>query len=200
MTKANFPRLTIQQFCSLFKVFKIYPVKMVEEFLGFYVIQLGMKINNPTWQIFISEIISRWCGARDHYFLLNFLKNVSNSYFTEGRQSEFVVDLLQLKVPNLFAVEECDDELAESEDLEVARRFSLFLRDYINSHALKNSILSQMSIIMVQNSVCICVGGRGGFINVLKSSLAYEFRWLLLCMAYLQLIVVPFLPCVHAQG
>ena len=148
-TKANFPHLTIQQFGSLYKAFKIYPAEMVEEFLGFYVIQPGMKINDPTWQTFIGEIVARFGGGRNHYYLLDFLKSVSNSYLTEARQASFVVDLLQLKVPKLFAMEEGSDEIAEKEDLEVARRFSLFLRAYINRHALKQSILAQMSTLLV---------------------------------------------------
>ena len=133
---------------------------MVEEFFGFYVIQPGMKINDPTWQTFISEIVSRFGGARNHYFLLDFLKSVSNSYLTEGRQGEFVINLLQLKVPKLFAMEEGSDEIAEKEDLEVARRFSLFLRAYINRHALKHSILGQMSTLLVRPYIyfmCMCM-------------------------------------------
>ena len=133
---------------------------MVEEFLGFYVIQPGMKINDPIWQTFISDIVLRFGGARNHYFLLDFLKNVSNIYCTEARPAAFVVDLLQLKIPKLFATEEqgSDDDIAEKEDLEVSRRFSYFLRAYINRHALKQSVLSQMFTILVWNSVCIWVG------------------------------------------
>ena len=130
---------------------------MVEEFLGFYVIQPGMKINDPTWQTFISEIISRWCGARNHFFLLDFLKNVSSSYLTEARPAAFVVDLLQLKIPKLFATEEGSDEMAEKkEDLEVSRRFCYFLRGYINRHALKQSVLAQMSTLLVCRCACTC--------------------------------------------
>ena len=129
---------------------------MVEEFLGFYVIQPGMKINDPTWQTFISEIVSRFGGARNHYFLSDFLKNVSNSYLAEARQAIFIVDLLQLKVPKLFAMEEQgNDEIAEKEDLEVARRFSCFLRAYINRHALKQSVLAQMSTLLVCRCTCM---------------------------------------------
>ena len=130
---------------------------MVEEFLGFYEIQTGMKINDPTWQTFISEIVSRFGGARNHYFLLDFLKNVSNSYLTEARQAVFVIDLFQLKVPKLFAIEEGSDEIAEKEDLEVARKFSFFLRGYINRLALKQSILAQMSTLLVCTCTCMCI-------------------------------------------
>ena len=129
---------------------------MVEEFLGFYVIQPGMKINDPTWQTFISNIVSRFGGARIHYFLLDFLKSVFNSYLTEARQAMFIVDLLQLNVPKLFAMKVYDDEkFAEKEDLEVARRFTFFLRSCINRHALKDAVLSQMSMIIVRKSECI---------------------------------------------
>ena len=155
-TKSCFPSLTIQQFGSLFKAFKIFPAKMVEEFLGFYVIQPGLKIGDPTWHMFVSEIVVRFGGARNHFFLLDFLKAVAAGYLSDKRQQEFVVDLLQLKVPKLFAVEEGADgpEAAEKEDTEVARRFSVFLRAYINRNALKHSILNQMSTLLV----CLIVG------------------------------------------
>ena len=60
-----------------------------------------------------------------------------------------MVDLLQLKVPKLFAMEEGSDEMAEKEDFEVARRFTIFLRSYINRLALKQSLLAQMSTLLV---------------------------------------------------
>ena len=60
-----------------------------------------------------------------------------------------MVDLLQLKVPKLFAIDEGSDEMAEKEDMEVAKRFTFFLRNYVNRHALKQSLLAQMSTLLV---------------------------------------------------
>lgn len=148
-TRANFPHMTIQQFGSLFKAFKIYPAKIVEEFLGLYVVQQDIKIKDPTWHAFISEIVERFGGASNHFFLLDLLKSVASGYLADKRQTEFILDLLQLKVPKLFAVEKEADEMAEKEDMEVAKKFSLFLRGFISRNALKHSILTQMTALLV---------------------------------------------------
>ena len=141
--------MTIQQFGSLFKAFKIYPVQMVEQFLKSYEIPSGLTICDPTWLVFISEIVSRFGGARNHYFLLDFLTSVASAYLKDKRQKQFVTDLLQLKVPKLFAVEEGEDEEVRKEDLQVATKFSAFLKSYILRHALKHSLLNQMTDILV---------------------------------------------------
>ena len=152
-TRANFNRMTIQQFGALFKAFKIYPSSTVEEFLGLYKVPQDIRINDPTWHSFINEVVISFGGARAHYYLLDFLKSVAEGYLADKRQQEFVMDLLQLKVPKLFAIEEGADETMKKEDATVARKFSTFLRNFINRHALKNSILSQMTALLVSTSL-----------------------------------------------
>ena len=151
-TRANFPRLTIQQFGALFKAFKIYSADIVEEFFRIYVVQQDVRINDPTWHSFIGEVVLRFGGARNHFFLLDFLKSVADSYLVDKRQKEFVLDLMQLKVPKLFAIEEGaeDPEDVEKEDVEVGKQFTIFLRSYINRNALKHSILTQMTSLLVR--------------------------------------------------
>ena len=56
-----------------------------------------------------------------------------------------MVDLLKLKVPELFAVER-----GEERDEEVRHKFSAFLQDYINRNGLRHTILEKMSIILVR--------------------------------------------------
>ena len=141
--------MTIHQFGALFKAFKIYPSSAVEEFLSSYQVQQGIKINDPTWHSFISEVVSRFCGAKSHFFLLDFLKLVAARYVMDSRQTLYVMDLLQLKVPKLFAIEEETNETDEKEDVEVRRNFSAFLWNFINRNALKHSILTNMTTILV---------------------------------------------------
>lgn len=57
-----------------------------------------------------------------------------------------MLDLLQLKVPKLFAVEE-----GGKEDEEVCLQFSAFLRNYISRNALKLTILGQIRNILVSD-------------------------------------------------
>ena len=141
--------MTIQQFGALFKALKIYPVESVRKFLEVYVVQQDIKIDDPTWQSFISEVVARFTGARNHVFLLDFLKSVSCAYVADERQNELILDLLQLTVPELFAVEEGADESVQQMDMEVARNFSEFLNCYVHRHVQKHFILFHMTTIIV---------------------------------------------------
>ena len=111
--------------------------------------QQEVRINDPTWHSFIGEVVLRFGGARNHFFLLDFLRSVADSYLLDNRQREFISDLMQLNVPKLFAIEEGADEATEKEDMEVGKEFTIFLRNYINRNALKLSILSQMTSLLV---------------------------------------------------
>lgn len=64
-----------------------------------------------------------------------------------------MVDLLKLKVPKLFAVEQGE------EDEEVRRKFSTFLQNYIRICDLKHTILEKMGDILVRepNSHVLCI-------------------------------------------
>ena len=57
-----------------------------------------------------------------------------------------MVDLLNLEVPKLFAVEG-----GEEEDKAVGLEFSAFLRDFISRNALKLTILGKMNVILVRH-------------------------------------------------
>lgn len=149
-TEESFPVLTVQQFGSLYKAFKIYPNSSVENFLSGYVPSSDIDITEPTWRSFFGEIVSRFVGARHHEFLFNFLDTVSCVYLNDKRSPEFVFHLLELRVPKLFAVDdEESDEVIRKEDIAIREKFLRFLSDYINSNALKNTIINQISRIMV---------------------------------------------------
>ena len=68
---------------------------------------------------------NRFSGAQHHHYLLDFFRSVAERYHSSGRAGNLVVDLLKLKVPKLFAVEQGE------KDEEVRRKFSTFLQNYI---------------------------------------------------------------------
>ena len=95
---------------------------------------------------------NRFSGAHQHHYLLDFFQSVANCYQRNGRAGDLVVDLLQLKVPKLFAV-------VRGEKDEVVRcQFSAFVRDYILRCDLKCTIPGKMSKILVKepNSCVLC--------------------------------------------
>ena len=87
---------------------------------------------------------NRFGGAHQHHYLLDFFQAVAECYHSSDRAGNLVVDLLKLKVPKLFAVEQ------EEKDEEVRRKFSTFLQDYICRCDLKPTILKEMPNILVR--------------------------------------------------
>ena len=146
--------MSIQQFGSLYKAFKIYPNSSVENFLGRYIPLSDIAITEPTWRSFFGDVVSRFVGAQHHGFLFDFLNTVSVAYLNDKRSQEFVFHLLELRVPKLFALddEECDEGI-KKEDIAIRDRFRKFLSDYITSNALKNTVVTQMSRILVNLAV-----------------------------------------------
>lgn len=148
--------MSIQQFGSLYKAFMIYPNSVVENYLRQYAPPNDIKISEPTWRSFFGNIVTRFIGARHHGFLYNFLDTVSCAYVGSQRKKEFVFDLLNFKVPKLFALdpEECDEETIK-EDTTVRQKFTKFLHNFIESNALKNTIVTQIKLIIVSYTKCM---------------------------------------------
>ena len=96
---------------------------------------------------------NRSSGAHHHYYLLDFFQSVAKCYHNHRRAGNLVVDLLELKVPKLFAV------LEGEKDEEVRCQFSAFLRDYILRCDLKHTILGKMIKILVRepNRCVLCI-------------------------------------------
>ena len=87
----------------------------------------------------------RYSGAHGHYYIKDFLKSVANRYLVDGRAGDFVLDLLRLKVPRLLALEPGEEEAGQA----VQDEFKRFLQDFIRRNALKHTILSQITDIVV---------------------------------------------------
>ena len=134
--------------------FQNIPKLISWNFLSSYVPSSDIDITEPTWRSFFGDIVSRFIGARHHEFLFNFLDTVSCVYLKDKRSQDFVFHLLKFRVPKLFAVddEECDEGIRK-EDIAIRERFQKFLSDYITSNGLKNTIVAQMSRIMVNLAV-----------------------------------------------
>ena len=145
-TTKHFHEMSIEQFCSLFKAFKVYRVSTLEDFLKSVTLPPKLCICDTTWQAFLYEVVERFSGASTHFFLGPFMESVGQAYANNRHAQEFIEDILRLKVPKLLALEE--DNQTE-EDAEVPKKFSSFLHSYINSHALKDSLLKRMKTLLV---------------------------------------------------
>ena len=87
----------------------------------------------------------RFSGAHVHSFILDFLQSVAKRYQGSGRAKNFVLDLLAIRVPNLFAIERGEEAAGE----EVQKNFKTFLQDFIRRNDLNHALLSDMNVIMV---------------------------------------------------
>ena len=87
----------------------------------------------------------RFSGAHNHHYLLDFLQSVAEHYYQDGRAGDFIMHLLQLNVPKLFAVEVGGDK-----DEAVCRKFSSFLKNYILRCCLQHTLLNNMHRILVR--------------------------------------------------
>ena len=96
--------------------------------------------------------MSRFQGARNHNFILKFFKQVKG---TSESLFDFVIDLLNLKVPQLFAVEDGTDELTERKDIKVAHGFSSFLQSCFTESVIEQSFLMQITSLLVSMHVFI---------------------------------------------
>ena len=92
-------------------------------------------------------------GNSGCFTVLDFLKAAGNKYDKEGRSREFVCDLLDMKVPQLFAVVSEDQVTGQNQtisaDQTAQQMFSCFLHEYIINKALKNGLLGRIDKIMV---------------------------------------------------
>ena len=102
----------------------------------------------------------RFTDAEHHTFLLEFLKSVAQCYLAQGRANHFILDVLQLDVPNLFGTEsEGSTSTLQSDILStsVPDQFTHFLSDYVKRNALQEALLSSVETIWVCVCVCVCV-------------------------------------------
>lgn len=72
---------------------------------------------------------------------------MAKCYREDGRAGDFLLDLLELKLPELFAAER-----GRGEDEKVRHNFTTFLWDYILRCGLKHTILEEMRNILVRET------------------------------------------------
>ena len=85
---------------------------------------------------------------------------MAKCYLAQGRASHFILDVLQLDVPNLFRAEsEGSTSTLQSDILSISvpDQFTHFLSDYVKRNALQESLLSSVETIWVGVCVCVCV-------------------------------------------
>ena len=93
----------------------------------------------------MNRISDRYSGAHAHYYVTDFLRKVADRYNCEGRAGDFVLDLLKLQVPMLLSIEPRNEAAGQ----EVQSEFKKFLQMFIRKNALKHTILTQTSAIVV---------------------------------------------------
>ena len=68
-----------------------------------YDVPAGIKITDGTCKQLFSEVVREFPGAHGHHFLSDFLCKISESYKVDKCAGDFILDLLQLGVPDLFS-------------------------------------------------------------------------------------------------
>ena len=143
-TREQFRGMTLHQFSSLFKAFKIYSSKDVTDFLKLYTFSSGLRICDDTCRMFINDVVERFSGAKNHFFLMILLESAGEAYSQQKRPLNFITDLLHLKTPKLFSLTEDTDGEGEDYNLQVFREFTRFLTKYISRNSIKEFLLNEI--------------------------------------------------------
>ncbi|KAL5475173.1 hypothetical protein EMCRGX_G027240 [Ephydatia muelleri] len=144
-----------------------------EDYLSAYKITPGIKICDG----FISEVTDRHSGANNHHFLLDFIKQVGAQYVTDKRPRDFILDLLKINVPMLFALPEKTDN-GYDVAVEVQSNLSTFVQEYIYDNGLKKGLLPRMSKMLseqlddFQQLMLIVLQKRALHVRVLRRDVA----------------------------
>ncbi len=78
-------------------------MQFVENFLKKCKVPTNKKIYQKPLLTFIADIVDRFPGSSQHYFLHDFICKISQGYVKDGCPTKFVADLFQLQVPKLFS-------------------------------------------------------------------------------------------------
>ena len=107
-------------------------------------------------------------GDKTRHHLLDFLIRVGHAYGIKKRPGDFIIDLLQLKAPNLFSSSQAE---TESSGETVAENFTRFLKKYLKQYHLRSEMTNRINEI--QKCVQKDVQTMGSFywiiLNVLHS-------------------------------
>ena len=106
-------------------------------------------------------------------YVLDFITRVSQSYRKNYRSCDFITDILQLKVPNLFSStsEPGADDMGLIED-----RFSRFLQEYIRRNNLRPVIMKRIQEILVLVSEDRQTMFHWTVLNVLRLVSLYKYN------------------------
>lgn len=152
--------MTFEQFGSLFSSLGVYNASIVEDFLKNYVFPPNFRINDPAFVIFLTKIVSKCKGAKNHSFLISSVfKSATDLYITDGRDQDYLSDLLEVsyKVPGLFANEDKLEQGKQDKNTLVSLAFKEFLRSIIGADSIKNVISTQNTYIVVSvQTVLLC--------------------------------------------
>jgi hypothetical protein len=88
------------------------------------------------------------------------LKSVAKCYLEQKRAKDFIMDLLELNVPDLFLMDaEGSTSTVHSDILSnsVPDEFTQFLTEYIHKNSLHEAILKDVEKIWVCDLLCVCV-------------------------------------------
>ena len=113
---------------------------MPAECLDFYIVS--------HYHYTVTDTHCRHSGANNHHFLLEFIKQVGAQYVTDQRPRDFILDLLKINVPMLFALPEKTDN-GYDVAVEVQSNLSTFVQEYIYDNGLKKGLLPRMSKMLV---------------------------------------------------
>lgn len=84
-------------------------------------------------------------GAHNQHFILNFMTSIGATYTMDSRSADFILDLLAVKVPKLFAVSDVGCALGVA----VQKEFSMYLHSYIQTNGLKRDMMKSIDKILV---------------------------------------------------
>lgn len=145
MTRMFLSEMSIEQFESLFVSIRIYPHHFLKRYLKDCKFPLEAKINDHLWMELLKKAVFHYPGAKNQGFLIKFIEKVLMSYAESKRQRQIVIHLLDLKIPQMFAVE-CS---ATQTDDYVTENFRCLLKSYVHDHQLQTSIVSNITSMMV---------------------------------------------------
>jgi len=90
-------------------------------------------------------------GAHNQKGIHKFLFQIAISYKEQKIAVEFIIDLLGIKTPELFAVHLTEKDEKFQEDHVAVKDFAEKLQKFIKENQLKHQLLSQMEKILVRN-------------------------------------------------
>ena len=151
--------MTVEKFGSLFSTLGVYSTSIVEEFLKKFKFPPNIRINDPTWIIFLNKIVSKCKGARNQSFLITHFFGPASNVYAEGVEITFLTDLLEVlhKVSGLLAIDEGVGNPESEEDrqnnMAVCLEFKNFLSGIIDLDQLLHVISTESPVLLAHVNI-----------------------------------------------